>query len=109
MRKDSVDYNNNIAEQAKDENELCKVVDDVLPPRKENEWLLKEGDKLIKDKQQIADTFNTFFIDKIEDLKANIDPEFIEDPLARLEAKLKKKNLIFKLKKIKQKELLGIA
>ena len=35
-----------------------------------------------------------FFTDKIEDLKSNIDKEYIEDPLVRLEAKLEKKNLI---------------
>ena len=64
---------------------------------------------VIKDEQIIADTFNKFFIDKIENLKANIDPEYVEDPLTRLEAKMKKKNLNFKMKKINHKQLLLIV
>ena len=94
---------------ANDENEVWKVVNDVIKPKKENEWMLKEEEKEIKDEQIIADTFNKFFIDKIDALKANIDQEYIEDPLERLEAKLKKKNLVFKLKKIRKKELMLIA
>ena len=73
LRKDSVDFNNNRIEQANDENEVWKVVNDVIQPKKENDWSLKEGDKLIKDEQMIADTFNKFFIEKIEDLKKNIN------------------------------------
>ena len=34
LRKDSVDFNNNRVEQAKDENEIWNVVIDVLQPRK---------------------------------------------------------------------------
>ena len=30
---------------------------------------------------------------KIEDLKAGIDPEYVEDPLTRLESKMAKKHL----------------
>ena len=100
LRKDSVDFNNNRITSAKDENEVWKVVNEVLQPKKENEWQLKEGSTTITEEQIIANTFNKFFIDKIEDLKANIDPEYVEDPLTRLKKKMNNKNLLFKLKQI---------
>ena len=109
LRKDSVDFNNNRSTSAKDENEVWKVVNEVLQPKKENEWQLKEGSTTITEEQIIANTFNKFFVDKIEDLKANIDPEYVEDPLTRLKKKMNKKNLLFKLKQITSKELLIIV
>ena len=96
-KNNSIEFNNNKIEEAKDENEVWKVVNDVIQPKKENEWVLREDDVIIKEELIIADTFNKHFIDKIEVLKANIDPEYVEDPLQRLEAKMKKKNLKFKL------------
>jgi hypothetical protein len=109
LRKDSVDFNNNRIASANDENEVWKVVNEVLQPKKENEWQLKEGSTTITEEQIIANTFNKFFVDKIEDLKANIDPEYVEDPLTRLKKKMNKKNLLFKLKQITSKELLIIV
>ena len=44
-----------------------------------------------------------FFVDKIKILKEGINPEFIEDPLKRLQ---QKKKLKFSLKKINVKDTL---
>ena len=62
---------------------------------------------MINDEQIIADTFNTFFVEKIEKLKEGIDPEYIEDPLVRLTKKMvDKKHLKFHLKQVKEKQVL---
>ena len=55
---------------------------------KSSEWELKEDNMMIDDEQVIANTFNSFFIDKISNLKDNIDKSFIEDPLRRLKSKM---------------------
>jgi hypothetical protein len=52
-----------------------------------------------KDDSIIADTFNTYFIEKIENLKQNIDNEYKEDPFSKLEQKLKSNKSKFTLKK----------
>ena len=45
----------------------------------------------INSEQEVADSFNQFFIDKIKHLKGNIDPNQGKDPLDKLETKLKNK------------------
>ena len=47
--------------------------------------------------------FNEFLINKISDIKDNIDQTKIEDPFARLEEKMKPKNLKFSLKTVSEK------
>ena len=42
------------------------------------------NNKKIEDKEEIADAFNTHFMEKINLLKENIDPKLKEDPLSRL-------------------------
>ena len=44
--------------------------------------------------QEVANNFNQSFVDKISNLKANIDPNQVKDPLEKLEEKLKNINLI---------------
>ena len=46
----------------------------------------------------MAEAFNVYFIEKIEQLKANINPNLVEDPLVRLKEKMKdnKSTLEFK-------------
>ena len=48
----------------------------------------KDGDN-ITDKAGVAECFNKFFITKVQELKDNIYPTLVEDPLARLANKLK--------------------
>ena len=46
------------------------------------EWSIKTDDNTItSDHQEVANIFNTFFINKVEDLKKNIDKDFVCDPL----------------------------
>ena len=42
------------------------------------------NNKKIEDKEEIADAFNTHFMEKINLLKENIDAKLQEDPLSRL-------------------------
>ena len=46
----------------------------------------EEGD--ITAEQEVANSFNQFFIDKISNLKTNIDPSQVKDPLDKLEANM---------------------
>ena len=47
----------------------------------ENEQVIAENEQVIAENEQvIADTFNTFVISKIKDLKNGIDRKFVEDP-----------------------------
>ena len=55
-------------------------MNDVTKPRKENEWQLKENGSIVNDEQEIANTFKTFFVDKIRALKEGIYPAYVEDP-----------------------------
>ena len=48
----------------------------------------------------MADAFNTFFVKKIEDLKAKIDPNQKNDPLEKVKERVKNKNLHFSLKMV---------
>ena len=57
------------------------------------------------DHQEVADIFNSHFINKVELLKANIDDSFKGNPLDNLSAQ-KKPDVSFSLKPISQKQLL---
>ena len=57
----------------------------VISPKKERSWKLEDNGNKIKDELIIAETFNKYFVDKITKLKQNIDPEFLMDPLEKLE------------------------
>ena len=66
-------------------------------------WKLKDGGKETEDEQEIADTFNKFFVDKLANLKKNIDPEMKKDPLEKLRKKMQGRNLKFSLKPVTEK------
>ena len=59
------------------------------------------------DHQEIVDIFNTFFVEKIEKLKSNIEDELVEDPLVKLKSKLDKKGLNFPIKQVSVKTVTG--
>jgi hypothetical protein len=121
IRKENIDHNNNRIKEANNERELWNVANDVLNPRKENSWNIinDEGVEIVEEKE-VAETFNKFFINKVEELKKNIEPKDVEDPLVRLAEKMKNNpnKLEFKsisrnqlrthLKKLKKKKSSGL-
>ena len=106
IRKENIDYNNNRIEKANNERELWNVANDVINPRKENDWnVLNEKGENVTAEKEVAETFNDFFINKVEDLKRNIDPGHVEDPLARLSGKLKNIGTSLEFKTISQTQM----
>ena len=106
IRKENIDYNNNRIEEAKNERELWSVANEVINPRKESDWsVVDEKGETIKDEKEVAEMFNGFFIKKVEDLKGNINPRHVEDPLARLSDKLKNLNSKLEFKTVTQRQM----
>ena len=83
-RKERKDFNNKRIADANDENEIWKITKEISNPRNETSWKLKTDNGTTDDHQKIADEFNKFFVDKIVNLKANIDKDYVEDPLSKL-------------------------
>ena len=85
IRKETITHNENRVKNANNEGEIWKIVTEVIKPKKENEWTIqKENGLPTSDHQEVADIFNVFFIKKVEDLKANIDKDFVMDPIGKL-------------------------
>jgi DNA polymerase II small subunit/DNA polymerase delta subunit B len=92
IQKENIDFNNNRIEAAENKVELWKVTNEVLNPRKENDWRIeKEDGEVVTDEKEVAEAFNHYFIDKIFKLNSNIDQNMVEDPLALLKKKMKNK------------------
>ena len=121
IRKENIDYNNNRIEEANNEKELWNITNDVINPRKESDWrITNEVGEEITEEKDVAETFNKFFVEKIEDLKHGIDKTLIEDPLVRLRERMRNnactlefktvthKQLASHLKKLKKKKSSGI-
>ena len=53
----------------------------------------------------MAAAFNSFFVEKINTLKSNVDINQIKDPLERITEKVKNKNLKFSLKQVTVKKV----
>ena len=98
IRKDTIAYNEERIEKANDENEIWKVVNDIIAPNSETSWKLNEAGKILEDEKEIAEVFNEYFVEKIEKLKENIDKRYVEEPLEKLKKKMENKNLKFTLK-----------
>ena len=75
IRKDNVNFNSERIKQAKDENEIWKVVSDITKPNADHTWNMKTEEGNTNDEQEISNTFNTFFTEKITKLKAQVYPE----------------------------------
>lgn len=103
IKSDTIKYNNDRIEKAEDENEIWKIVNEVTNPKSESKWTLEENGEKVEDDLKIAEIFNEFFINKIKDIKDNIDQTKVEDPFIRLEEKMKEKNLKFSLKVVTEK------
>ena len=75
IRKENIDFNNNRIENANSEGELWKIANEVMNPRGEVSWKIeKKSGKEITDDQEVAETFNEFFTDKIVQLKKTSIP-----------------------------------
>ena len=105
IRKDTIAHNEERIEKANDENEIWKVVNDIIAPKSETSWKLNEAGKILEDKKEIAEVFNEFFVEKIEKLKKNIDKKYLEEPLEKLKKKMDNKNLKFTLKTVTEKKV----
>ena len=60
---------------------MWKVVKDVANPNRENVWTIKTESKSITDEEDIANAFNEFFVNKVENLKRGINKDKNADPL----------------------------
>ena len=84
-------------------NETWRIVKEINNPKQESAWKIKNGDVETVDEKEIANTFNKFFVDKVANLKQNIDLSIIKDPLEKLKKKMEGKNLKFSLKPVSEK------
>ena len=65
-------------------------------------------DQLIEEPQELAEAFNVFFKEKIENLAAGIIKDPSINPFSKLKKKLNGSNLKFNLKTVQEKEVLSI-
>ena len=101
--------------------DIWNSIGDILKPERLAKPSIKiqSGDELIEDPLQLAETFNVFFKEKVEKLAASIkkqpingrNPDYLDpdyDPFIRLREKLRDSKLIFNLKTVSEKVVLGI-
>ena len=101
IREDVKKANGKKIDEANNETEYWKVVNDITKPNNNSKWKLKnDKGEDIEDEKEIAETFNSFFVTKIENLKATIDESIKDDPLKLLKKKVENKNLNFCLKTV---------
>ena len=86
---------------ANNEGETWRVVNDIIKPRNSAPITVRtSADEDITDEMEVAELFNGFFVTKISNLKANIDPNYVKGPLLKIAEKLKHKNLKFRIKTV---------
>ena len=101
--------------------DIWNSISDILRPERLDKPSIKiqNGVQLIEDPQQVADTINVFFKEKVEKLAGSIKkqpinsriPDYIDpdyDPFIRLREKLRGSKLKFKLKTVSEKVVLGL-
>ena len=75
-------------------------------PNKDANFELKREDGTItNDKSEVAKTFNKFFVEKVADLKNNIDQKYVGNPLEKLEVEMASKKVSFTLKTVSVDEV----
>ena len=72
IRKDSLMFNDDRIAKANDEKEMWNVVREVTNPKKNSAWTINTESGPTNDEKIIADTFNSYFVTKIEELKKGI-------------------------------------
>ena len=74
--------------KAKNEAETWRVVNDIIKPKVSTPITIKtESGNLTEEKEEVAEAFNRYFVEKIGNLKANIEPNSVQDPLIKFSEK----------------------
>ena len=100
IRKDTIQRNGERIAEAKNEGETWKVVNEIIKPKSESKIVINTIQGETSDEKTIAEMFNAFFVEKIRKLKESIDSNLVKDPLERLKANVKDKNLSFKINSV---------
>ena len=92
LRSENVAMNSERIKKVENKNETWKIAGEIRNPLQENAWSMsdKDGSK-VTDEQTIANNFNNFFTEKINNIKKEIDPKLVQDPLTKLKEKMEKK------------------
>ena len=84
--------------KAKNEAETWRVVNGIIKPKVSTPITIKtESGNLTEEKEEVAEAFNRYFVEKIGNLKANIEPNSVQDPLIKFSEKWKTKAFIQRL------------
>ena len=105
IRNDTINRNGERIAGAKNEGETWKVVNEIIKPRLDNKITINGPEGEISEEQEVADTFNTFFIKKVADLKDKIDHNLLRDPLEKIRQKTKDMNLSLKIKTVTHRKV----
>ena len=63
IRKENIEYNDKRIVEACNEREIWNVANEVINPRKENDWSILNGNgENVSDKEEVAELFNEFFL-----------------------------------------------
>ena len=91
-------------------NEVWNCINDILKPENSSKSNLKieTENQLIEDPHELAEKFNSFFKEKVENLAAGIKKNPKIDPFSSLREKVHGSNLMFKLRTVHEKEVLKI-
>ena len=100
IRKDMIKMNGDKISKAGSEGETWRIINDIMNPRNDSPITINTAEGTVTSEQEVANTFNEYFIEKINNLKTNIDPNLTRDPLEKIEAKMKDRNLRFKLRTV---------
>ena len=100
IKGDKKKANSDRIKKAKSEAEMWKIVTDITNPQSKNPITLEDNGIKISDEKEVANSLNTYFIDKIKTLKENIDSTKIVDPLKNLQKKMENSKAKFELKPV---------
>ena len=105
IRRDTLHQNGERIARAENESESWKIVNEIIKPRTNNTITIitPEGETNIENK--VAATMNNFFVEKINSLKTNIDPNLIKDPLKKIGKKMEGKKIQFSLNTVSVREV----
>ena len=90
--------------------EVWHCINDILKPETItiNSMKIESDNHMIEDPVELAEKFNSFFIDKVEKLATRIKKNPNSDPFSKLRGKLHDLDLRLKLRTVNEKEVLKI-
>jgi hypothetical protein len=100
IRSDTLYQNGERISKAANEGESWKIVNEIIKLKSLNNITINTPGGETNVEKEVATTLNDFFVEKINSLKANIDPNLIRDPLEKIRKKFQGKNLQFSLKTV---------